>query len=81
VTLFDWQDAPVEKFQNLVRISPSGEIVWRAELPHDPDLTDGFDAYVYVAWHEGRLTANSFSCFRVELDPATGLIVSAEFTK
>jgi hypothetical protein len=81
VILFDWEDAAVEKFRNLVRVSASGEIVWRAELPHDPELTGGFDAYDSVAWDKGRLIANSLSCFRVELAPEDGRIVAAEFTK
>jgi hypothetical protein len=81
VILFDWETATAEKVQNLARVTPQGEIVWRAELPSHTELTDGFDAYASVKWEGGRLIANSLSCFHVELNPADGRIVDSEFTK
>jgi hypothetical protein len=81
VILFDWEEASEEKVHNLARVTPKGEIAWYAELPSHPELTTGFDAYAYMNWSRGSLTANSLRSFWVELDPESGRIVAFEFTK
>jgi len=64
-------------FENLVRCRPDGSIVWRAELPEPR----GGEAYVHVSWCGAEIAANSWSGFKVILDPETGKIRSAKFTK
>jgi hypothetical protein len=67
-------------FPNIVRCNSRGEIIWAAELPEAQPLGQP-DAYVSAAGVDGHLVANSWSGFRVLIDPATGKIVSIEFTK
>jgi hypothetical protein len=76
IVLFEYPEGDGDS-RNLVRMTSEGHVVWRAELP-DPGSND---AYVEVRWRDGRLTANSWSCFLVELDPDTGQLLSATFTK
>lgn len=67
-------------FPNLLRVRPDGEIGWRA-VP--PERERGInDAWVAFRWAKrGGLSANSWSCFYCRIDPDTGVITSAEFTK
>jgi hypothetical protein len=67
-----------QPFPNLLRVGPDGQVVWRAELPEPGDWTD---EYVEFGHRDGKLTANSWSCFHVVLDPETGRILSKKFTK
>ena len=62
-------------FENLAKIRSSGLIVLRAQLPATSD------AYIHAELTNGKLLANSFGGFRVELNPSTGRIVSSVFTK
>jgi hypothetical protein len=64
-------------FANLVRVSPSGAITWRAELP--PGTGD--DAFVNVRWENNELMANTWSGHRVRIDPDSGRIMGSAFTK
>ena len=66
-----------EPLQNLVRVAGDGSVRWRAELPPD----EGADAFVAVEWEGDRLVANTWSCYRVQLDPNTGRILDQVFTK
>lgn len=65
------------RFQNLLRVTSAGAIVWRARLPSDV----GVDAYVRVKWQSGQLLAWSWSGFMSTIDLSTGNIISQEFTK
>lgn len=77
IVLVPYEAGPMDRaFQNLLRCRPDGSVVWRAELPDR-----GADTYVSVDWRHGALVANSWSCFLTELDPETGKIRSATFTK
>jgi hypothetical protein len=79
------------QFANILRIDPDGRIAWRAAPPRPEDVGSddadflaggGEDAWVAARWEKRRgLSANSFSCFYCRLDPATGRITSATFTK
>jgi hypothetical protein len=77
VVLFDY---PLEErhgtFANLIRITPSGTIVFHAELPEKSG-----DFYVRAEIRDGKLIANSWSCYRVSIDISTGLIIERVFTK
>jgi hypothetical protein len=69
------------KRRNLLRVDSKGSVVWQADLPDVRGYTDGADAYVAVAWRKGKLTAYTWSCFFVELNPKSGQILKATFTK
>lgn len=60
--------------RNLHAFSYDGKLLWQAELPSDVD-------YYYRISSVHPLRVNSFSSFRCEIDPATGLIVGKEFFK
>ena len=63
---------------NLLRLASDGSVVWRAE---PPEASAG-DSWVSVETDKaGRLVANSWSCWRAALDPATGRVISKYFTK
>jgi hypothetical protein len=61
---------------NLRCISNDGSTSWSAELL-DPKLGH----YVAVEVIGDRIFAQSFDCFRVELDPSNGRAIASEFTK
>ena len=63
---------------NLARVGADGTERWRAV----PSCSNG-DACVAARWERdtGRLSANSFSCYYVVLDPETGQALSRRFTK
>lgn len=67
-----WQR--MQGFQNLVRVSPSGKIVWRAELPEK--------GAKYVS---AKLLANELKAFApsydVDLNVETGKILKQVWTK
>jgi hypothetical protein len=63
-------------FRNLVRVGPDGTVRWAADLPRRDH-----DYYGYVGWSGHELVATSFSSHTVALDPDTGAILRAEFTK
>lgn len=80
VAVVDWTDWPpgVEAwhpFANLVRASPTGDVVWAADPPED-DLK----GWTSVAIHEGTVVANAWS-HRCVVDPDTGRILDTEYTK
>ena len=63
--------------QNLLMLDRTGKIIWRAQLPQPSSA----DAYVSFTYEDGRILANSWSGYRVLIDPNNGRIGSAEFTK
>jgi hypothetical protein len=77
IVLYPYMSSQQRIFDNLVRCRCDGSVVWRAELPE----TSEWDAYVAVQLGKDGLTANSWSCWYVTLDPDTGRILSARFTK
>lgn len=73
--LFD-PDAGAGSFRNFVCLDLSGRRHWEAELP-EPGRQD-----VYYRISSRRpLVVNSFSSYKVQLDPETGTILSKEFVK
>jgi hypothetical protein len=60
---------------NLVRVQADGSVVWRASA------LDAQDSWVSVQWSAGTLTANTWSCFLVTINPDTGARMSQTFTK
>jgi hypothetical protein len=62
-------------FENLLRIAPDGTIQWTAQLPQS------HDSFTAVSIRDGRIVAQSWSCFLVEIDRTTGRIVEKTFCK
>ena len=77
IVLFAYPEGGRGDSRNLARVTSADEVFWRADVP-DPGSND---TYVEVRWRDGRLTANSWSCYFVELDPYTGVLLSSTFTK
>jgi hypothetical protein len=77
VVLLDYMAAPTMPFENLVCVDCDGQVVWRARLP----TTSGADAYVSFELIGDRLVANTWSGHQVILDPVTGEVQDARFTK
>jgi hypothetical protein len=63
---------------NLLRIRPSGEVVWRIAAASG---TGERDWWTYLQVVDGSLTANTWSCYYQTLDPKTGRVLSSVFTK
>jgi len=76
ILLFEPPQRGYKTVGNLVRVTTVGEVIWWAEL------TDtGTDDYVAISIDAGRILAWSWSCYRCEIDPRTGRILSRTFTK
>jgi hypothetical protein len=61
---------------NLLLLDIRGQIIWRAELPESSS-----DSYTQFEYSNGRLSAFSWSCHRVEIDMKTGKIFHRVFTQ
>jgi hypothetical protein len=61
---------------NLVAYSPGGEVLWIAENPG----AGGADAYVNFV-SESPLRVWNFACYVCTIDPESGKLVHAQFTK
>lgn len=75
VVLGDRSRAPV-RYQNLLRCSSAGEVVWVAE-----PLPSVGDSYVAIEISDGRFLVNTWQGFRLEMDLQTGRILSSQFVK
>ena len=81
--LLDPSDRGREKFRNLLLIDPDGRERWRARLPLWPGfpfLTGG-DAFTHTEVRGGRIFANTWSGYFVEIDPRTGTLMTKIFVK
>ena len=63
---------------NLYCINQNIEIEWFAESKRNQE---GIDVYVGFTTHGNKVYANTWSCFRHEIDIDSGKILSNEFTK
>lgn len=77
VVLLKYSEKKYGSFENLLLLTQDGTVLWRAELP----TSSSTDAYVDFELRNSRLFANSWSCYRVEIDMRTGRILNREFTK
>lgn len=70
-------DAVMNKaFQNAICIDRNANVIWKARLPENRD------AFVSMGISpEGLITLNSWSCFQLLLDPATGQELKRVWTK
>jgi hypothetical protein len=78
ILLFKYEAGGPKTQENLGRMRADGAVVWKA-VPPDPNAGDSWVAVEWVP-DEG-LVANSWSCWRVRIDPATGESIDKEFTK
>jgi hypothetical protein len=76
VVLFEWE-AGSKRDQNLVCFARDGEVRWKALLP----TNDPTDCFVEVRMETNLVVANSFSCYVIWIDPASGRTLRTEFTK
>jgi hypothetical protein len=65
------------RFRNILRVTAEGHEVWQVELP-EGSLSD---AYHHIDTWDGKLHANSWSCYHVEIDWESGKLISSTFTK
>jgi hypothetical protein len=77
VVVFAWETISGQKRENLVCLDVDGHIKWTAKLP----TNDPTDCFVAVRMDGDLVLANSFSCYAVWLDAATGRTIRAQFTK
>jgi len=80
VTLYDWMADDVRDGRNLIATDRNGVEVWRAKpvIFDDPRQQDCFTS---IRWDGINLTAHTWSCYKVAVDPDTGDITVLEFTK
>jgi hypothetical protein len=76
VVLYDWTATEVQDGRNLWRIDSAGQVLWKAALVAGPP-----DCFTSVQWDGERLTANTWSCYRVAIDIRDGKVAVLEFTK
>ena len=76
LTLYDWETISSIR-ENLVCIDLDGNVKWQAQLP----TNDPLDCFVAVRMDGDLMRANSWSCYVVWLDAATGRTIRTQFTK
>lgn len=67
----------VKDGRNLLRVDPNGNILWKAS----PPTTGMQDCFTCIQWDGQTLTANTWSCYRVDVDLRNGDVTVLEFTK
>ena len=73
--LLDTAASKQEVFENLLCVECVGNVVWKAELPDQPD------AFVKFEMVADGLRAWTWSGWALRLDPATGKILGRQFVK
>jgi hypothetical protein len=76
VLLYDWMSADFRDGRNLVRVGPDGTEVWRAKPIFNLE-----DCFTTIKWDGAKLTANTMSCYLVEIDQRDGTVTALTFTK
>jgi hypothetical protein len=77
VVLLDYIAGPTGPKRNLICVDRDGQVVWQAALP----TSSSPESFVSFELLGNELFANSWSGWRVAIDPGTGDIRGAEFTK
>lgn len=73
--LLDRMASKQEVFENLLCVERGGNVVWKAELPDQPD------SFVEFEMTADGLRAWTWSCWMLKLDLGTGKIIEREFVK
>jgi hypothetical protein len=77
VVIYEYMSGPKRAaFHNVEAFDDAGRKLWTAENPG----TGATDAYVEFMSEEPLIIWN-FACFRCTIDPATGKLLNAEWTK
>lgn len=77
VVLVDATRAPPNDRANLLALDTAGVVRWRAELPTD-SAEDFFTSIEVLA---GTISAFTWSCHQILIDPETGATLRDEYTK
>jgi len=77
IVLYDWMAEEVKDGRNLMRIDVEGNILWKAS----PPTNNMQDCFTRIRWDGRALSANTWSCYRVAVDPDSGEVTVLEFTK
>lgn len=77
IVLYDWAAGEVRDGRNLVRVDREGRIVWKAA----PPTTGMQDCFTAMQWDGEALTAHTWSCYLVRIDPKNGDVTVLRFTK
>jgi hypothetical protein len=76
IVLLDYYGASQARlWANLRRLRSDGGVVWAASTPSPSDM------FTDVEWYDGRLTAWTWECFMITVDPKTGRLLEKVFTK
>ena len=75
LVLLDIAASKQEVFENLLCVERSGGVVWKAELPDQPD------AFVKFEMAAEGLRAWTWSGWMLRFDPATGQALERQFVK
>lgn len=80
VTLYDWMAEEVRDGRNLIATDRNGNELWRATpvMAGDPNRQDCFTS---IRWDGISLTAFTWSCYKVSVNPDDGSVTVLEFTK
>ncbi len=78
ILLYDYMLEEVKDGRNLIRVDATGDIVWKATLPPVSAIPDCF---VAVRLEDGKLIANTLSCYLVAVDIEHGRSTVLTFTK
>jgi hypothetical protein len=77
IVLYDWMAEEVKDGRNLMRVDSEGKIIWKAT----PPTTGAEDCFTRMRWEGETLTANTWSGYRVSVNPRNGHVTVLEFTK
>jgi outer membrane protein assembly factor BamB len=75
VILWDPDSSQDKVFENLLCVDERGRAIWKARLGSEADR------FVAMQGENGEIWANTWSCYLVRLDPATGAVIERRFTK
>ena len=78
VVIYDYRSGPQHAaFRNVEAFNDAGERLWTAENPAPGDAADAYVEFM----SEVPLVLWNFAGFRCTIDPATGELLRAQFTK
>jgi hypothetical protein len=77
IVVLDWSNDKSYRYENLFCYNLDGSLKWKAHLPEHT----GPDCFVGIRLDNRKLIANTWSCYAVWIDPATGQHLRMEFTK
>ncbi|WP_020178442.1 hypothetical protein [Methylopila sp. M107] len=76
IALYDHMAEEVKDGRNLMRLDARGHILWKASPPAAAQ-----DCFTGMQWVGRTLIANTWSCYRVDIDLRNGDVTMIAFTK